>query len=149
MKNQTTAIVLAALMVFCLFAYFVFYVPHENQIAYQQSVECTGLVAQAEKSNEAKTQGSLRGFIFAEPKAHFNRRLNTCLGDFSANYSTNVNATTGELTITKSIVDVVSNAAIFTSVTNTFTSNGVSTTTLSGGISPDDFIVQENILMTE
>ena len=143
MKNKTTAIVLAALMVFGLLAYFVFYVPHENQIAYQQGVECNNLVAKAEAAYEAKT-GNVPGVSFNAPGAHFNKRMNTCLGSFTGKEYVVINATTNRFDVTKWIVDVVSNATILSSVTSTLTSQNTSTTTLNSGVSADDFMLQEN-----
>jgi hypothetical protein len=145
-KQKYAAVV--AILVIGVGGYFLFYVPYENQIIYQQNVECTALVAKSEASSEAsiaRLLGDLNGWLFYPSQSHFNQRLNTCLGYFSNSDTIMLKGSADQMYFSKSIMDVVGNKTIVTSETEMV----LSTTTLIGGVSTDDFAQQEAALMSE
>lgn len=133
-------VVIAALSTLC---YFLFYVPYENQIAYQQNVECNALVAKYRASQD------LIGTVVSPEESHFNKNLNTCLSEEMI-----VSISTSETQTTKLIYDVVNGKFVVTTGIDTKTVGGISTTTiisgnLVNGVSPDEFAQQEATLMSE
>lgn len=149
MKNKKVIIsAVVGVFVVGLLGYFLFYVPYENQIAYQQNVACSELVTKAEASDEtqiAQVVRILNVWLFYPPQSHFNKRLNTCLGYFSNSYTISSNNSATQLYFSRSISDVISNKTIVTSDTEMVLSN----TTLVSGVSSDEFNRQEAILMSE
>ena len=151
MSQKAIKILAAAVLIIGVGSYFLFYVPYENQFAYQQNLECSKLVTQTETSDEVKITQVLgsTGLIFSTPQSHFNKVLNTCIGVFSFNIS-NYSKTAGYIEFSLSIVDVVSGKTILSSDTSMTTSKGVNnSTTLNSGVSQDAFKQQEAVLMSE
>lgn len=144
MKNKRTAIIIVTgVIALGLLCYFLFYLPYENQIAYQQSVECNALVA------KYRTSQDLTGTVVSPPESHFNKKLNTCLSEEMI-----ISISTGETQTTKQIYDVVNGKFVLTTGIDTKTIDGISTTTiisdnLVNGVPPDEFVQQEAILMSE
>ncbi len=158
LTNKNTAIIVSVIALAIVIAYFAFYQPYENQIAYQRNVQCSDLVAKY-VANDKLTFQQL-GVSNNNPlenwwnsSSHFSRSLNTCLGDI-AYTQTNLSAATKpngvDQYIDSSIVDVVSNKILVESdVDRNIAHDGSTTYTVLKGVSPSQFKQEETTLMSE
>lgn len=122
----------------------------QKGIAYERNVECSRLVSNFETQTRTQTiqmLGSSSGLTFAPSRAHFNKKMNTCLGSFTTTLFQVSSDDTGIMTEQKQIIDVVDNNIILNSVLETRTSGGVSTNSVFDGLGKEEFKAQEVILM--